>query len=140
MESQPWQCSARDFCVPHEQWGTPLKGWNLEEVILAAAKQFNINPSSGPVTVEAQGILPQTSPEGRNTPLKVESKVLHGALLVSCPISSQTHLLLFSKPVSGKKCKVAGVTAQLRGDCKGSLRKGGAPSPTPQKGQGDTWE
>lgn len=101
----------------------------------AAGKQLNINPSLGLVPMQGQGILPQTSPVGRNTPLKKESPPLGFV----GPISSQTHLLLFSEPISGKKYKVIGLRAQLRGDCKSSLRKGGAPSPTPRKGRGETW-
>lgn len=89
--------------------------------------------------MEAQGILLQTSPVRRNTPSKIESKVLHGALLVPCPIPSQSHLLLFSKPVSGKKCYVEGAAVHPRGHFQSSLRKGEAPSPVLQKGQGKTW-
>lgn len=103
--ASPGSAALEVFC--HISSGAPpSKGWDthLEEVALAAArKQLNINPSLGLVPMETQGILPQTSPVGRNTPLKKESQVLHGALLIPCPISSQTHLLLFSVPVSGQK-------------------------------------
>lgn len=110
MESQPQQHGTRDFSLgatrarghPFVRSGPVTWKWRFWQ---QRVKQLKINPCLGPLPREAQGILPRTSPTGRNTPSKMESKVLQGALLVPCPTSSQSHLLLFSKPVSGKKKK-----------------------------------
>lgn len=108
MESQPQQHGTRDFFLgatwasglPFIRSGSVTWKWRFWQ---QRVKQLKINPCPGPLPREAQGILPRTSPTGRNTPSKMESKVLLGALLVPCPTSSRSHLLLFSKPVSGKK-------------------------------------
>lgn len=113
----------------------PPKGGesHLEEMVLAAAaKQLNIDLSLGLLPMEAKGLChcgqKNTFEERKPSPPR--------GFAGPSPISSQTHLLLLPKPASGKKCKVPGVTAELRGDCKSSLRKGGAPSPTPQRENG----
>lgn len=75
MESQPQQHGTRDFFLgatwarghPFVRSGPVTWKWRFWQ---QQVKQLKINPCPGPLPREAQGILPQTSPTERNTPIR----------------------------------------------------------------------
>lgn len=139
VSANQWRASpgsaAIEISVCHMSSGAPPpKGWHshLDEVVLAAAaKPLNINPSLGLVPMEAQGIW-------HRHPLAAEERKQNppwGFVGPLCRILPNSPAVV-SQACKWKKCEVAGVTAQLRGDCKSILRKGELPAPHHRRDKG----